>query len=237
MEKLPQRSVKLSSQNPTSQLPTSDVIVSELYAAVLSDVMDDLGLAGRAMRPFVRPLVPGGVMFGRARTGVYAPVYGRRPGKNPYELEIKLVDDLNPGDIAVLGCDGPSERIAPWGELLSTAARYRGAAGCVTDGLIRDVKHIRALGFPVYHGGIAPLNSAGRGEIAAIDEPTECGGVLVHSGDYVFGDEDGVVVIPKDRAAEVFTIALRQVHSETKTREELERGLTLRQVYDKYGVL
>lgn len=220
-----------------TEIPSSEVIVSQLHAAILSDVMDDLGLANRAMRPFVRPLATGGVMFGRARTGIYAPVYARRPDTNPYELEIKLVDDLKPGDVAVLSCAGPTERIAPWGELLSTASRYRGAAGCVTDGLIRDVKHIRKLGFQVYHGGIAPLNSAGRGEIVSIDEPTECAGVLVHSGDYVFGDDDGVVVIPQDRAAEVFTVALRQVQSESKTREELERGLTLRQVYDKYGVL
>lgn len=220
-----------------TDIPSSEVIVSRLYAAILSDVMDDLGLANRAMRPFVRPLVTGAVMFGRARTGTYAPVYGRRPGTNPYELEIKLIDDLKPGEITVLSCAGPTERIAPWGELLSTASRHRGAAGCVTDGLIRDVKHIRNLGFQVYHGGIAPLNSAGRGEIVAIDEPTECAGVLVHSGDYVFGDDDGVVAIPQDRAAEVFTIALRQVQSESKTREELGRGMTLRQVYDKYGVL
>lgn len=221
----------------TDAIPAVQTIVQELYAAVLSDVMDDLGLPDRAMRPFIRPLLEGVTLFGRARTGVYAPVYGRREGINPYELEIKLVDDLRPGDVAVLGCSGPTDRIAPWGELLSTAARHRGAAGCVTDGLIRDVRHIRELGFPVYHGGIAPLNSAGRAEIVTIDEPVECAGVLVRSGDYLFGDADGVVVIPQDRAAEVFDIALRQVHSETKTRAELQNGLTLRQVYDKYGVL
>lgn len=221
----------------SGEIPSAEIILRELYAAVLSDVMDDLGLADRAMKPFVRPLQDGKAMFGRARTGNYANVYGRRPGVNPYELEIRLVDDLKPGEIVVLGCDGPTERIAPWGELLSTAANYRGAAGCVTDGLVRDVAHIKSIGFPVYNGGIAPLNSAGRAEIVAIDEPVECAGVLVRSGDYVFGDSDGVVVIPQERAAEVFEIALRQVNSESKTREELRNGLTLRQVYDKYGVL
>lgn len=221
----------------TGATPSAEVILRDLYAAMLSDVMDDLGLANRAMKPFVRPLVEGKAMFGRARTGVYAPVYGRRPGVNPYELEIKLIDDLNAGEVVILGCNGPTERIAPWGELLSTASQYRGAAGCVTDGLVRDIQHIKSIGFPVYHGGIAPLNSAGRAEIVAIDEPVECGGVLVNAGDYVFGDADGVVVIPQERAAEVFEIALRQVNSESKTREELQNGLTLRQVYDKYGVL
>lgn len=221
----------------SAAIPSAEIVKAELYAAVLSDVMDDLGLANRAMKPFVRPLLEGAVMFGRARTGVYAPVYARREGVNPYELEIKLVDDLNAGDVAVLACGGPTDRIAPWGELLSTAASFRGAAGCVTDGLIRDIRHIRTLGFPVYHGGIAPLNSAGRAEIVAIDEPVECAGVFVRSGDYVFGDADGVVVIPQERAAEVFEIALRQVNSESQTRAELQNGLTLRQVYDKYGVL
>lgn len=221
----------------TGAIPSAQTILQELYTAVLSDVMDDLGLQNRAMRPFIRPLVEGEPIFGRARTGNYAPVYGRREGVNPYELEIKLVDDLKPGEIVVLACDGPTERIAPWGELLSTAAGYRGASGCVTDGLVRDIRHIRSIGFPVFHGGIAPLNSAGRAEIVAIDEPVECAGVLVRPGDYVFGDADGVVVVPQDRAAEVFGIALRQVQSESNTRSELQKGLTLRQVYDKYGVL
>lgn len=221
----------------TTHIPPANLIKAELYAAVLSDVMDDLGLSNRAMKPFIRPLTEGPVLFGRARTGVYAPVFARREGVNPYELEIKLVDDLKPDDVAVLACNGPTDRIAPWGELLSTAASFRGAAGCVTDGLIRDIRHIRKLGFPVYHGGIAPLNSAGRAEIVTIDEPVECAGVFVRSGDYVFGDADGVVVIPQGRAAEIFEIALRQVNSENQTRVELQRGQTLRQVYDKYGVL
>lgn len=209
----------------------------QLYAAVLSDVMDDLGLANRAMRPFIRPLRGGRPMYGRARTGIYAPVYHRDADKNPYELEIALVDDLKEGDIAVLSCSGPTDRIAPWGELLSTAATYRGAVGCVTDGLVRDIRQIDAIGFPVFHGGIAPLNSAGRAEIVAIDVPVDCAGVLVNPGDFVFGDDDGVVVIPQERADEILEIAFRQVTSESKTRDELKNGLTLREVYDKYGVL
>jgi hypothetical protein len=74
-------------------------------------------------------------------------------GENPYEVEIALVDDLKPGDVAVFACGGPTDRIAPWGELLSTAASYRGSVGCVTDGLVRDVRQIRTMNFPVFHGG------------------------------------------------------------------------------------
>ena len=100
------------------------------------------------------------------------------PAVNAYELEIALVDDLKPGDIAVFGCGG-SSRIAPWGELLTTASRARGAAGCITDGFVRDVRAIRALAFPVFHGGIAPLDSKGRGIVAAIDVPIRCAGVMI----------------------------------------------------------
>jgi len=79
------------------------------------------------------------VLTGRARTGLYMLAYEVREGENPYEVEIALVDDLKPGDVPVLACNGPTQRIAPWGELLSTAAQARGAAGCITDGLVRDV--------------------------------------------------------------------------------------------------
>ncbi|MGI9154556.1 MAG: RraA family protein, partial [Rubrivivax sp.] len=107
-----------------------------LSAAILSDVMDSLGLMRQAMKPFVRPLDDSLVLVGRARTGLYMPAYEVKDGENPYEVEIALVDDLKPGDVVVLACNGPTDRIAPWGELLSTAATARGAAGCVIDGLV-----------------------------------------------------------------------------------------------------
>ena len=94
-----------------------------LSAAILSDIVDSLGLKRRAMRPFVRPLDEAQVMVGRARTGLYMPAYALRDGENPYEIEIALVDDLQPQEVVVLACNGPSERIAPWGELLTTADR------------------------------------------------------------------------------------------------------------------
>jgi hypothetical protein len=100
-------------------------IARDLYTAVLSDVLDELGYRDQAMPPSIRPLDDELVMVGRARTGVYREVYSVVPGANPYALEIALVDDLKAGDVAVLGCGG-STRIAPWGELLSTGgARTR----------------------------------------------------------------------------------------------------------------
>jgi len=208
-----------------------------LYTAVLSDVLDGLGHRNQAMLPFVRPLSDDSVLFGRARTGLYATAYSVAEDENPYEVEIALVDDLKPGDVAVLACQGPTTRIAPWGELLSTAARHRGAAGCVTDGLVRDVRQIRSLGFPVFNGGIGPLDSRGRGKMIAMDCPVECGGVAVAPGDLVFGDVDGVVVIPRAIEDAVIAAALAKIEGENNTRRELENGLLLAEVYKKYGVL
>ncbi|MEO6565674.1 MAG: RraA family protein, partial [Casimicrobiaceae bacterium] len=158
-------------------------------------------------------------------------------GENPYEHEIALIDDLKPGDVAVFGCGGPTDRVAPWGELLSTASKCRGAEGCVTDGLVRDVRQIREMGFPVFHGGIGPLDTRGRARMMAIDVPTECGGVHVAAGDVVFGDVDGVVVIPAAIAEEAIGLALTKVAAENRTRDALLRGDLLQDVYARYGVL
>ncbi len=209
----------------------------DLSAAVLSDVMDTLGLMNQAMQPFVRPLDENLVLTGRARTGLYMLAYEVREGENPYEVEIALVDDLKPGDVPVLACNGPTQRIAPWGELLSTAAQARGAAGCITDGLVRDVSQIRAMRFAVFHGGIGPLDTKGRARMVQRDVPVECAGVRVRNGDILFGDVDGVVVIPQERAAEVLAKAKEKVAGEGRTRDELRQGRLLREVFKKYRIL
>jgi 4-hydroxy-4-methyl-2-oxoglutarate aldolase len=211
--------------------------LAALSAPLLSDVMDSLGLTDRAMKPFVRPLDEELTLVGRARTGLYMPVYSARSGDNPYEVEIALVDDLKPGEVPVLACGGPTERIAPWGELLSTASVARGAAGCVTDGLVRDIRQIRAMRFPLFHGGIGPLDTKGRARMMERDVPVECAGVAVRSGDIVFGDADGVVVVPLEHAAAVIAKAKEKAQGEDRTRVELRQGRLLGQVYAKYGVL
>ena len=212
-------------------------IVERLYSAVLSDVMDGLGLMEQALKPFVRPLDDSLVLFGRARTGLYMPRYQVADGEDPYAVEIALVDDLQPGDVAVFACGGPTDRIAPWGELLTTAAQVRGATGCLTDGLIRDIKPIREMGFPVFHGGIGPLDSKGRGKMMEMDCRVICGGVAVAAGDWVFGDADGAVVIPQAAAEETFAKALEKVQAENRTRDELRAGRSLREVFDRFGIL
>lgn len=208
-----------------------------LYAAVLSDVLDSLGYLGQTMRPFVRPLDPTCTLFGRVRTGLFEPRDGERPDDHPYDTEIALIDDLKPGDVPVLACGGPTETVVPWGELLTTAARQRGAVGAVTDGLLRDARTVARMQFPVFHGGHRPLDSKGRGKMIARDIEVVCGGVTARSGDLVFGDQDGVVVIPQSIADQVVARAVDKIKGENVTRDELHAGATLGEVYRKYGIL
>lgn len=208
-----------------------------LSSSILSDIMDSLGLVRRAMRPFVRPVDDTKVLIGRARTGLYMPTYGVGEGENPYEVEIALVDDLQPDEVIVLACNGPTERIAPWGELLSTAAQVRRASGCVTDGLVRDVRQIRDMGFPVFHGGIGPLDTKGRGRMVDRDVRVECAGVAIESGDIVFGDIDGVVVVPRAHEDAVIERAVAKVVGEDNTRDALRKGESLATVFKRFGIL
>ena len=206
-----------------------------LFVAVVSDTLDALGYTSQAFAPNVRPLDDSLSFLGRARTGIYREVFHVAPG-NPYELEIKLIDDLKQGEVCVLACSG-NPRIAPWGELLSTASKTRGAAACVTDGLVRDIRAIRKMKFPVFAGGIGPLDSKGRGMVAAIDVPVDVAGVHILPGDLVFGDADGIVVIPQKIESKVLTKALEKVLGEHKTLADLKRGHKLADVFARYGVL
>lgn len=217
--------------------PPCAELAATLSAALLSDVLDELGLREQALKSFVRPLDETLVLCGWARTGRYALVDVVEPGRNPYALEMDLIDSLRPDEVAVLACDGPTERVAPWGELLSTAASVRGAVGCLTDGLVRDVRQIRAMRFPVFAGGIGPLDTKGRAEMAAVDGPVTVAGVRIEPGDLVFGDVDGCLVVPKRVAAEAVRRALAKASAEDRTREALLAGEPLRSVFERFGVL
>ena len=211
-------------------------IKSVLFSAVLSDCLDQCGVMKQAMPARIRPLDIAGVMVGRARTAAFMEVYHVPDGVNPYELEIALIDSLQPGEIPVFACSNPA-RVAPWGELLSTASHVRGAAGALMDGCVRDIKPIMAMGFPVFHGGIAPLDSRGRGKIMALDVPIECAGVPVAHGDLVFGDADGVVVVPQAVERQVLDLAFEKVKGERSTLADLRRGDKLADVFARYGIL
>jgi regulator of RNase E activity RraA len=209
-------------------------IARNLYTAVLSDALDELGVRDRAMREHLRPLQPDAVVVGRARTMLCMDLYHIQD--DPYAKEIEAVDSIQPGEVVVVST-GESKRNAPWGELLSTAAVARGARGAVIDGLIRDVKKIVRMGFPMFAAGFKPVDSKGRGTVVDYNLPVECGGVMVHPGDLIVGDFDGVVSIPSQIADEVIRLATHKAGRENETRAELLAGAYLRDVFNKYGVL
>lgn len=209
---------------------------ARMATALLSDVLDALGARAQALPPRIRPLDDASVLAGRARTALFMDVYDVTPGENPYELEIALIDSLQPDEIPVFACGGTG-RIAPWGELLTTASQVRGAAGALMDGLVRDVKAIRRSGFPVFHGGIGPLDSKGRGRIVALDVPVECAGVPVRPGDLIFGDADGVIVVPRAVEAAALAAAEEKMAGERSTLADLRAGRKLADVFAKYGIL
>lgn len=211
-----------------------DMMAEQLYAAVISDALDQIGYRQQSMRHDIRPLYIEAVVVGRAMPVLSVDVYEIPDA--PYQMEIDAVDSLKPNDVLVCSTSY-STRNCFWGELLSTAARVRGARGAIVEGFIRDAKQIMAMQFPIFMTGMSPVDSSGRGDVIAYNEPIECGGVKVNPGDIVFGDYDGVVVIPKEVENRVIDTALEKVSGEDRTRDELREGSTLRVVYDKYGIL
>lgn len=211
-----------------------DKMAAELYSAVLSDAMDELGYCDQAMRHDLRPVIEDSVIVGRASTVLSVDIF--EVLDNPYEKEIESTDALQQGDVLVAATN-QSTRNGYWGELLSTAAMARGANGAIVDGLIRDVRKIQEMGFPVFAVGYKPVDSKGRGVVVDYNCPVHCGDVLVNPGDLIFADYDGVVVIPQQIAEEAIELAFEKVKKENQTRAELLEGAYLKDVYAKYGVL
>ncbi len=210
----------------------------KLYVAVVCDALDELGFRHQAMHQRLRPLLPDRKtcgFVGRARTVRWMET-DYIVNEDPYGLEIEVMDSLKAGDVVVhsTDCSGTN---APWGELMSTIAMRNGAVGCVCDSQIRDCVRIIEMDFPVYYAGIKPVDSKGRGRVIAYDVPVRCGEVLVEPGELIFADFDGVVVIPKEVEQDVLKKALEKVSKENLSRQELLAGRTLREVYDKFGVL
>jgi regulator of RNase E activity RraA len=205
-----------------------------LHTALVSDVLDALGHRTGAMDFRIRALGRTRQVLGRAFTLDSTPV--EEPERVPYEKLLASYRSMSPGDVIVITTNGEVDS-GVWGELLSTAARARGAVGAVTDGLTRDPELIDAMGFPVFARGTSPTDSAGRQAVRAFGEPVVCGGVEVHPGDVVFGDTGGVVVIPAALADEAVRLAEEKHRGESTVRAELERGDDPANVFARYGIL
>ena len=206
-----------------------------LYVPVLSDVLDNLGYRHQAMHQRLRPLDgKNSFIIGRAKTLRWMETDYIED--DHYDLEIEAVDSLKEGDVVVHSTDFAGTN-APWGELMSTIAKRNGSVGCICDSMIRDCQKIIKMRYPVFHRGIKPVDSLGRGRVMAYDVPVRCGGVIVNPGELIFTDFDGIVVIPRIVEDKVLELAFDKGSKENESRNDLLNGDSLKTVYDRYGVL
>lgn len=206
--------------------------LGQLYTPVVADVLDKLGFRNQSLHPRVRPLWPEAKAAGFALTVQTCPARDVVPA-HPYAGELAAVDALAAGDVLVVS----ESACSFWGELLSTAAKYRGCRGVVLDGPTRDSLAIRDMGFPVFHHGFHPADSLGRLDVVGHNLPVVCGGVLIHPGDLVLADHDGVVAVPLGAAEETLRLAEEKVSGENLVRKALAGGMTTTEAFAKFGIL
>jgi regulator of RNase E activity RraA len=214
----------------------------DLFTAVVGDVMDTIGLLRQFLPPHIKPLSDDMVVLGRAMTVLEADVFAGSHGTSatgfmlePFGLMFRALDDLKAGEVYI--CTGASPRYALWGELMSTRAMKLGAAGAVVDGYHRDTRGILELGFPTFSYGAYAQDQAPRGKVIDFRVPLEIGGVRVMPGDIVFGDLDGVCVIPRAAKEEVFRKALEKVQKEDLVGRAIEDGMSAQEAFKKFGVM
>ncbi|MFC1651085.1 RraA family protein [Candidatus Latescibacterota bacterium] len=204
------------------------------YSAVLMDVMDQMNYRVQSMDPSIKPLVPSMRTWGEAVTAHFVAV-DEIPEK-PFQMEMEIIDDLREGQVIVNQCD-TDELSAAWGGLLTNAAIGRKGCGVITDGGIRDYYEIVELKFPAFSIGLTPYDSLGRMDVIARDTAIVCGGISVNPGDLIFGDVDGIVVVPQEIADEVIGKAWKKVQGENIVREELRMGASVVETFKKHGIL
>jgi regulator of RNase E activity RraA len=205
----------------------------ELFTAVLGDVMDKLSFQRQFLPPEIKPLQAETVLVGRAMP-VLEEDLAAEPDK-PFGLMLEALDDLAADEVYV--ASGGSLNHALWGELMSTRAMALGAAGVVLDGFTRDTREILQLGFPVFCRGSYAQDVSFRGRIAAFRVEIRIGQATIRPGDILFGDIDGVLVIPHEIEAETVTRALEKVRGEKLVRKALQEGMSAVEAFRKYGVM
>jgi 3-hexulose-6-phosphate synthase/6-phospho-3-hexuloisomerase len=193
--------------------------LSKVSTPNVADAMHTKG-SMTGLQPF---LAPKAKMIGQALTV--------KTMDGDWAKAVEAIDRANPGDVLVVDVHGGE--MAVWGELASRSCMVKGISGIVIDGAIRDVDTILEIGFPAFarHRRPAAGEPKGHGEIGVT---IQCAGQTVHSGDWIMGDESGVVVIPQKDAMEIANRAVDVMERENRIREEIQRGSTLSQVMDLY---
>lgn len=206
---------------------------SLLYTPVVGDVLDSLGRYHQFLPRAVQPMRETMKVVGRAMPVRLIDVYG--PQEKPFGKLTEALDQLEPGDVYIGSL--PSHASACWGEILTATARMRGAAGAVVHGPHRDTPKVLEQNWPVFSTGRFAQDSRVRTAVADFRIPIEIEGTVVRPGDLVFGDLDGVAVIPRELEEEVFQKAVEKASAENKVRKEIENGMSSTEAFQKYGVL
>ncbi len=212
----------------------------ELFTAVVGDVMDAAGLTRQFLPPQIAPLRDDMVVVGRAMPVLEADCFStlitHENASRPFGLMFEALDDLKPGEVYI--CAGASPTYALWGELMSVRARKLGAAGAVVNGYSRDTRGILNLNFPTFSYGRYAQDQGVRGRVidwrCRIEFQNQ---VEVYPGDIVFGDLDGVLIIPQQHEKDILQKALEKVRGEKLVRKALDNGLSARDAFDKYGIM
>lgn len=205
----------------------------ELYTPVVGDILDDLGFTHQFLPQPIQPLREEMKLAGRAMPVVMIDVFGKQ--KQPFGKLTEALDQLQPGEIYL--ASGGDMRCAYWGEILTATAKKRGAVGAVINGFHRDTPRVLEQDWPVFTRGRFAQDSAVRTQVVDYRCPIEIGQVVAHPGDLVFGDLDGVVIVPKNIEGEVIGRALVKARGEKLVRKEIEAGMSSMAAFKKYGIL
>ncbi|QPC94454.1 RraA family protein [Mesorhizobium sp. INR15] len=218
------------------------LLETELFVAVVGDVMDTIGLQHQFLPPVFKPVDEKTRLIGRAMPVLETDIFASEGGapKNPvmskaFGLMFEALDDLKPGEIYV--ASGSSPRYALWGELMSTRARILGARGALLNGFARDIDGIRALDFPCFCTGYYAQDQGVRGKVIDYRCALEIGGVRIEPGTLLFGDKEGVLVIPRDAEQEVVRLAIEKVRGEKRVAKAIQNGMSAVDAYRTFGIM
>ncbi len=212
---------------------TFTVMKNTLYTPVVGDILDALGFLHQFLPQRIKPIETHMKIAGRAMPVLMMSVFGKQ--ESPFGLMTQALDDLQPGEIYVAA--GALYNCAAWGEILTATAKKRGAAGAIVDGFHRDTPQVLEQDFPVFSCGAWAQDSAPRMKVADFRISIEIQGVLVRPGDLLFGDSDGVVVIPREVEEEVIAKSLEKARGEKLVRTDIESGISATEAFEKYGIL
>lgn len=203
-----------------------------LYSSLVSDCIEELGHGPRVCSPGLEPfhVAPLKVVVGPAHTAQVVPTEERVE----IDMLLSMVGATPDGSVAVVACDGEING-ALWGGLMSAGVQQRGAVGAVVDGGVRDLHQILQLEFPVWARYRSPADIRGRGEMVSYGEPVLFRGVLVHPGELVFADANGVVVVPSGAEHDVLALCEDRIGREQQTEAELAAGSDPAEVYSRLG--